>query len=129
VNDRELWERLASDPDLIGGAVRYTDDDGRPRHCRISAVHCADGIIQFGFDRIWFGPLETDKDDPWMEFSPGLVLAEGNDYLWQPITGGFVRLEMQDDGSAKVLAGLIPSYIDRIYPKRALPADSPTTRW
>ena len=127
MDDRESWKKLAADPDLIGGAVRHIDDEGRPMHSRISAVECEDSIITFRFDRVWFGPLPDTEGDPWMEFSPGMV--ERNNCLWQPITGGFLRLEMQADGSAKVLPVLMPSYIEGIYPKRALPPDSPTTKW
>ena len=127
MNDKEVWEKLAIDTDLIGGAVRHRDDEGRPVHSRISAVKLQGSIIAFQFDRVWFGPLPGGMDDPWMEFSPGMV-GEHNS-MWLPITGGFLRIEMQANGSAKVLPGMFPSYVEGIYPKRALPEGSPTTKW
>jgi hypothetical protein len=113
---KEDWERLTGGA-YVGGAVRETDEHGRLLHRRIALVQMDNFSIAFRFDRV----AARDQNDPsgtWTELP-----LKDNDYMWYPWP--MMPVAFDGHGVARPGSDELPSYIDGIYPKSALPADAP----
>ncbi|MFH1047469.1 MAG: hypothetical protein V1738_04155 [Patescibacteria group bacterium] len=116
------WQQLAQNPNIIGGAIRHYDDDGRLMHSRICGGSIGPHTINFDFDR----QAVSDVDDHGQPIGGWRPATEQTGQLWQPIGETYQKLELDEQGVGRVVPVKMPSWIEGIYPSDALPADSPT---
>lgn len=106
------WKRL-TEPEYVGGAVRDADDHGRILHRRIASVEMDEFAISFRFDRVAVLVGGAWRDLP----------LEDNDYIWFPHP--IMPIAFDADGTARAGTPELPSFIDAVHPRTALPPDSP----
>ena len=106
------WKRL-QDAAYVGGAVRERDERGRTMHRRIARIDLDEFSISFRFDRV--AVLERGG---WKE----LPLTD-NDFMWFPFP--LMAIAFDTDGTARPGSPELPSFIEAVHPRTALPADSP----